>query len=308
MERTKKNTRILWPVLLIVVLLATSSFAGEYCYPQCQGYNQYGFCVKWGQVCVPAAPDLTVAKDPSGTGTGNVTSSPGGISCGDTCKATFAPNTVITLIASPPSDSSFAGWAGGGCSGTGVCQVTLTADTTVTAKFNILPPVANFTSSTTTGFEPFVVNFSDLSQRAVSWLWDFGDGSTSSLRNTSHTYRTPGTYSVSLTVTNPSGTNSVTKTNYASVSTCPNQPVKKVGADITYYDTVYHAYRASSNGDVIKLQDRTYLEGLSIYGSLTIDGGYDCGFANKTGSTTLKGNEVSINDGVTIIKDVVIDK
>jgi hypothetical protein len=45
----------------------------------------------------------------------------------------------VTLTASPDSGSSLAGWSGGGCSGTGSCAVTMTADQTVTATFNALP-------------------------------------------------------------------------------------------------------------------------------------------------------------------------
>ncbi len=75
---------------------------------------------------------LTVTK--GGTGTGSVTSSPTGISCGSTCNATFATNTNVTLTASADSGSSFAGW-GGACSGTGSCTVPMTKAQSVTANF-----------------------------------------------------------------------------------------------------------------------------------------------------------------------------
>ena len=79
------------------------------------------------------AASLTVT--PAGTGTGTVTSSPTGIACGATCSATFAGGTVVTLTATPNSGSTFGGWSGGGCSGTGTCAVTLSANTTVAATF-----------------------------------------------------------------------------------------------------------------------------------------------------------------------------
>ena len=63
---------------------------------------------------------LTVAK--SGTGAGTVTSSPAGINCGATCSANFNNGSSVTLTASPATGSSFAGWSGGGCSGTGTCR------------------------------------------------------------------------------------------------------------------------------------------------------------------------------------------
>ncbi|MGB8541964.1 MAG: hypothetical protein WCD49_10055 [Candidatus Acidiferrales bacterium] len=77
---------------------------------------------------------LTVSE--MGTGTGTVTSAPAGISCPTTCSANFASGTHVTLTASAATGSTFAGWSGGGCSGTGTCVVTLAAATTVTATFN----------------------------------------------------------------------------------------------------------------------------------------------------------------------------
>lgn len=83
----------------------------------------------------PEDPTLTVAK--AGTGSGTVTSNPSGINCGSTCGASFATGMMVTLTAAAASDSRFAGWSGGGCSGTGAtCTLTLGADTTVTATFD----------------------------------------------------------------------------------------------------------------------------------------------------------------------------
>lgn len=86
---------------------------------------------------------LTVAK--AGDGTGSVSSSPAGIDCGATCAATFKRRAAVTLSASPDSGSTFDGWTGGGCSGTGQCAVTLADSTTVTATFSLKPSlVAQF--------------------------------------------------------------------------------------------------------------------------------------------------------------------
>jgi uncharacterized repeat protein (TIGR01451 family) len=76
---------------------------------------------------------LTVSK--AGSGTGSVASSPAGIDCGATCVAAFVSGTTVTLTATASAGSTFAGWSGGGCSGTGTCTVTLNADTTVAATF-----------------------------------------------------------------------------------------------------------------------------------------------------------------------------
>ncbi len=86
-------------------------------------------------------------------------------------------------------------------------------------------PVANFSGSPTSGTAPLAVNFTDLSTGSItSWSWNFGDGGSSTAQNPSHTYNSAGTYTVSLTVTGPGGSDGETKTGYISVSSC-NAPV-----------------------------------------------------------------------------------
>lgn len=84
---------------------------------------------------------LTVSR--TGSGTGAVTSSPTTIRCGSVCSGQFPANSHVTLTAYADVGSTFAGWSGGGCSGTGTCTVTVTADQTVTATFNHIPAVRN---------------------------------------------------------------------------------------------------------------------------------------------------------------------
>lgn len=77
---------------------------------------------------------------------------------------------------------------------------------------------ANFTASVTSGCSPLVVNFQDQSTgNPTSWFWDFGNGATATLQNPSTTYFTPGTYTVTLTVKNASGSNTLTRTQYITV-------------------------------------------------------------------------------------------
>jgi len=81
------------------------------------------------------------------------------------------------------------------------------------------PPTADFAGSPTNGDAPLLVNFTDLSSGSpTSWNWSFGDGGSSTLQNPSHTYVNPGTYTVSLTVSNAFGTDGVTKTDYITVT------------------------------------------------------------------------------------------
>jgi len=67
-------------------------------------------------------------------------------------------------------------------------------------------PVVSFTVSPQEGYAPLTVQFNDTSTGNVtSWLWDFGDGNTSTLQSPSHTYFSAGTYTVNLTATNAFG-------------------------------------------------------------------------------------------------------
>jgi hypothetical protein len=81
---------------------------------------------------------LTVSK--SGTGSGTVTSSPAGIDCGSNCTEDVKTDTKITLKAKADTNSTFTGWSGGGCSGTGTCVVVMNADIAVTAAFSAKTP------------------------------------------------------------------------------------------------------------------------------------------------------------------------
>jgi PKD repeat protein/predicted MPP superfamily phosphohydrolase len=84
------------------------------------------------------------------------------------------------------------------------------------------PPVAAFTGTPLSGPAPLGVSFTDASTGAPStWTWDFGDGSSSTARNPTHVYTTPGTYTVILDVENASGLGSLTRLDYVVVSTPP---------------------------------------------------------------------------------------
>ena len=78
---------------------------------------------------------LTVNKN--GAGSGTVTSNPAGIDCGATCANDFDVNTVVTLTATASTGSTFSGWNGATCTGSGDCLVTMSAAETVTATFTL---------------------------------------------------------------------------------------------------------------------------------------------------------------------------
>lgn len=82
------------------------------------------------------------------------------------------------------------------------------------------PPVADFTTVNTTGVCPATVKFNDASlNSAQQWFWNFGDGTSSTSQNPAHIYSQPGTYTVKLKVINSLGTDSITKSNYITIST-----------------------------------------------------------------------------------------
>jgi len=99
----------------------------------------------------------------------------------------------------------------------------------------IEPPVAQFIGTPTTGPALLIVQFTDQSSGSpTTWSWTFGDGETSTIRNPTHTYSMPGTYTVSLTVTNNGGSDTATRTNYITVTSAPiTPPVADFTANVT---------------------------------------------------------------------------
>jgi PKD repeat protein len=102
----------------------------------------------------------------------------------------------------------------------GTYTITLTAsnkdgsDTTSKANMIVttLGPIADFKADRQVGKAPFVVAFTDLSKgNPTSWVWEFGDGTSSYEQNPHHIYMNEGSYDVRLTVTNQYGSDSIFK-------------------------------------------------------------------------------------------------
>jgi hypothetical protein len=81
----------------------------------------------------PSTARLSVAFGGAGKGTVTVTGNP---ACTSACGFTLPTGHDYTLTAAPSPGSTFAGWAGGFCSGTGPCTVTLNGDISATATFD----------------------------------------------------------------------------------------------------------------------------------------------------------------------------
>jgi len=84
-----------------------------------------------------------------------------------------------------------------------------------------LAPTAAFAATPASGHVSLNVQFADESTpgsgEIISWLWSFGDGTSSVKQNPTHIYETPGTYTVTLTVTTIHGSDSVTREDYITV-------------------------------------------------------------------------------------------
>lgn len=94
------------------------------------------------------------------------------------------------------------------------------------AQPSILPPVAKFTGEPRTGVAPLKVVFTDKSENnPATWQWNFGDGQTSVEPNPVHIYEKPGKYTVSLTVTNPAGTDTRIDENFVTVNPSVLAPI-----------------------------------------------------------------------------------
>jgi len=126
------------------------------------------------------------------------------------------PNSFTSTLQNPAITNASSANAGtysvtvtvGGCTSPAV-------NTTVSLSS---PAIADFTATpTTTSCSGFVQFTDNTSGTPISWLWNFGDGQTSTLQNPSHNYNVSGVYSVSLTATNACGSNQATKTDYLTI-------------------------------------------------------------------------------------------
>lgn len=104
--------------------------------------------------------------------------------------------------------------ASNGCSDTAVSANSISIGSSL---------VPSFTMDDSAGCGPLTIQFDCTVPDALTWSWDFGDGTTSTIDNPSHTYSSPGSYNITLTVTTLSGCNgSVT---YPGLVTVDSPPV-----------------------------------------------------------------------------------
>jgi len=88
------------------------------------------------EVIISSVQQYRLSLETGGKGTGTVLSYPAGIDCGEDCESYFDNNTQVSLSPIPAAGYVFKGWFGtAGCTGTGNCSVTMTADMAVRAEF-----------------------------------------------------------------------------------------------------------------------------------------------------------------------------
>ncbi|PYU86688.1 MAG: hypothetical protein DMG08_29395, partial [Acidobacteria bacterium] len=119
-------------------------------------------------------------------------------------------------------------------------------------------PVANAAANATSGYAPLAVGFSsagssDSDGSIASYSWAFGDGTTSTSSNPSHTYSTPGSYIAVLTVTDNQG---VQGTSSPVTITTQQDPTKLP-------DMIVSSLTTSVSGTSITVKDTTKNQGLS---------------------------------------------
>ena len=111
-------------------------------------------------------------------------------------------------------------------SSTGAITLKMTSDVYVTGAGFICnwactmpttPPTADFLATSLLSCDGLIQFTDQTTNGAVSWAWDFGDGTSSTLQNPSHDYQTDGTYSVKLLSTNFIGSDSIVKVNYITI-------------------------------------------------------------------------------------------
>lgn len=159
------------------------------------------------------------------------------------------------------------------------------------------PPIANFTFAPASG-DFFIalrdVAFTDLSTGNPSpdtWSWDFGDidRNSSSEQNPLHPFTTEGNYTITLDISNPCGSDQTTKD--IEVLPCPNRKVRVEGINPGIHDSLFDAYNAAGDGDIIRSQAVHFTNNLIIAKNLTIEGGYNCDFIPIiSGYTTIHGS------------------
>ncbi|WP_447968801.1 PKD domain-containing protein [Nitrospira sp. M1] len=140
---------------------------------------------------------------------------------------TYLEGATVKLTAVPAPDWTFGMWGGAATSSQSPITVTMTADQSISATFTriLYPPSASFTATPSVGRAPLLVTVDAAGSRdpdgaIVGYAWDFGDGRTGTGSSLTHIYETPGTYAITLIVTDIDGL-TATATQSVTVNNAP---------------------------------------------------------------------------------------
>ena len=168
----------------------------------------------------------------------------------------------------------------------------------------VIPHPAFVADTTTATCPPLSVSFTNLTTGAtpaVTWLWNFGDGQTSTLKNPFHIYASPGLFTVSLTASVPNGcVDSVVHVDYIKISGPTATLAAAPGSGCVPYNQCLHAFSTNTvsytwdfgDGTVIAGADSicyTYLRTGLFYPQLVLDNGLGCVYAMPLGSLWVNG-------------------
>lgn len=166
---------------------------------------------------------------------------------------------------------------------------------TVSRKLYVFPrkPIPNFTYTPDKGCKPLKVTFTNTSQYAYSYEWDFGDGTTSTEENPEHVYDRDDTYNVRLKAFGPGGDSTVAKFNIITVHDLPRarfavSPVEVYLPDAhatftnTSFDAVKNLWTLTDESGAPVFSDTSYNSGFSFTQSgyyslrLIVKNEFDC--------------------------------
>ena len=165
--------------------------------------------------------------------------------------------------------------------------------------FNV-PPIAAFTINSQAGQAPFAVNFSatlseDEDGVLILFEWDFGDGTSGSGENVTHTYTTAGTYTVVLRITDDDGeTGRNSKTIYVSPAAPPG-PTASFSASPTSGESVLTVFvdaeDSSYDAGVISQYKWTWGDGSTGYGRTASHSYFSTGAKTYTLTLTVEATD-----------------
>ena len=128
-------------------------------------------------------------------------------------------------------------------------------------------PVADFSADVVELFTGAAVQFTDMSTNApTGWAWTFGDLAASTDQNPTHTYTEAGVYTVSMTSSNETGSNTATKADYITVTVELTEAEKLVA----YLEDPTSPAANYANTAMPAIEDAAHVRSLNLLGLVYI--------------------------------------